>query len=325
MDLISIIIPVYNVEAYLARCLDSVICQSYTNLQIIVADDGSTDNSGAIADEFAARDTRITVIHQPNAGVSAARNAALAVAGGEFIGFVDGDDYIDPDYFEVLHREITGGDYDLAVVGFETVAYGSENARQAGARSALGSVIELPRREVFRRMRVNSIGGFVWNKLFRRSIISAHNLIFDTRIKIAEDLIFLCQYTCFVDTAVYNTSPLYHYVTRQGSIVHKTDLNIEILSTRALVTELQTEIFKEQCPEHLPLIACAHAAYCLALLAIAYKSRGDLARSHEYSRDGKRIFREILSEKIVPSSNKLKLFIKLYLPALHTFIRRYRK
>ena len=102
MELISVIIPVYKTESYLERCIDSVLAQTWTNLQIIAVDDGSPDRSGAILDEYAKRDPRVTVIHQKNKGVSAARNAGLAAASGDYIGFVDSDDALEPDMYEVL-------------------------------------------------------------------------------------------------------------------------------------------------------------------------------------------------------------------------------
>lgn len=101
--LITVVVPIYGVEKYLARCLDSILKQTYTNLEIILVDDGSKDNSGKIADEYALKDNRIKVIHQVNGGLSAARNTGIKVATGEYITFVDSDDYIDVDYIEYLY------------------------------------------------------------------------------------------------------------------------------------------------------------------------------------------------------------------------------
>lgn len=95
--LISVIVPVYNVEKFLSRCLNSILAQTYNNLEVILVDDGSTDNSGKICDDYALKDKRIRVIHKQNGGVSSARNMALSVAKGEYIGFVDSDDYIEND------------------------------------------------------------------------------------------------------------------------------------------------------------------------------------------------------------------------------------
>ena len=117
-DLISVIVPVYKVERYLCRCVDSIIAQTYTNLQIILVDDGSPDGSGAICDDYAAKDSRITVIHKKNGGLSDARNAGLVAACGSYIGFVDSDDYIEPEMFEELLLKAMDTGADLTLCDF---------------------------------------------------------------------------------------------------------------------------------------------------------------------------------------------------------------
>ena len=121
MKKISIIVPIYNIEKYLPRCLDSILAQTYKNLEVILVDDGSVDNSGMIADKYARNDQRIIVIHQVNKGVSAARNAGLDLATGDYIGFVDGDDYIEPDMYEILMRIIDEQQVDIAHCGYQMV------------------------------------------------------------------------------------------------------------------------------------------------------------------------------------------------------------
>jgi len=114
---ISVIIPVYKVEPYLRKCLESVLGQTYKDMEIILVDDGSPDNCGAICDEYAARDTRVQVIHKANGGVSSARNAGLAAAAGEWIGWVDSDDWIEPDMYEYMLKHAMECDADIAVCG----------------------------------------------------------------------------------------------------------------------------------------------------------------------------------------------------------------
>ena len=115
MELISIIVPVYNVEQYLDDCLVSILNQTYKNLEIILIDDGSTDNSGKICDEYAKKDSRIIVFHKENGGVSSARNAGLRIAKGIYIGFVDPDDWIAEDMYEVLYLNAKKYDADVSV------------------------------------------------------------------------------------------------------------------------------------------------------------------------------------------------------------------
>ena len=118
-ELISVILPVYNVEAYLRRCIDSILKQTYTEFEVLMIDDGSTDNSGMICDEYCALDHRCKVIHQENRGLSGARNTGLRKALGEYIAFIDSDDYIHPCYLEYLHRAINEGDYQMSITLYD--------------------------------------------------------------------------------------------------------------------------------------------------------------------------------------------------------------
>lgn len=115
--LISIIVPVYNVEPYVSKCLESILRQTYQNIEIIIIDDGSTDGGSDICDAYAHKDKRIKVIHQSNEGVSGARNVGLRIAKGEFIGFVDSDDWIEADMYEYLLQNIQQQDADIAICG----------------------------------------------------------------------------------------------------------------------------------------------------------------------------------------------------------------
>jgi glycosyltransferase involved in cell wall biosynthesis len=124
-DLISIVIPVYNTAKYLPRCIESIINQTYKNLEIIIVDDSSTDDSGKIADEYSKKDSRIIIIHQENRGISIARNKAIEVATGDFIGFVDSDDYIEIDMYELLLNTIK--EYNADIVQCSYYRVGQDN------------------------------------------------------------------------------------------------------------------------------------------------------------------------------------------------------
>ncbi|GMO37902.1 MAG: hypothetical protein Ta2B_17610 [Termitinemataceae bacterium] len=131
MPVISVIIPVYNVEHYLRRCLDSVLAQTFTDFECILIDDGSPDKSPAICDEYAKKDSRFVVIHQANAGVSAARNAGLDIAQGEWITFVDSDDWIEPDMLRVLYQNAVKHQSDVSVCGVQRTD-GTETTKNKG-------------------------------------------------------------------------------------------------------------------------------------------------------------------------------------------------
>lgn len=171
--MISIIIPVYKVEKYLRRCLDSVLAQTYTDLEIILVDDGSPDGSGSICDEYAEKDSRIKVIHQANAGAAAARNAGVAAATGEFTAFVDSDDYIDPTMYEQLLDIIQVNDADIAECGYRwvkpDVTYDRENTGKVDVYTNLEALEML----YFGDQMFGGISIVVWNKLYRTDLVKA--------------------------------------------------------------------------------------------------------------------------------------------------------
>ena len=172
-DLISIIVPIYNVEGYVSTCIDSLLRQTYSHLQIILVDDGSTDRSGAICDKYARQDTRIEVIHQENAGLSAARNSGLKRAIGELIAFVDGDDYVHPQMYETLYRALRSGDYDFSMVLGKQVPDGSS---QVLSLSSVFKQTILPQERLMRGLfNLETIEEVqlqvVWNKLYKRELL----------------------------------------------------------------------------------------------------------------------------------------------------------
>lgn len=210
---ISVIIPVYNVAPWLPRCLDSLLAQTFSNFQLILVDDGSTDGCWEICDRYAARDSRISVIHKENGGLSSARNAGLESCTGEFISFVDSDDWVHPQFLELMYRAQQAGDYDLVICGHKKVR---EEISPSPAAPEF-SLLELNLEGVYRHHRTKS---YVWNKLYRRSLIGDHRFIQE---KIAEDAAFNGIVLgsrpdfrgCFVP------ADLYFYFDRPGSLVHQ--------------------------------------------------------------------------------------------------------
>ena len=138
MDTISVIVPVYNIEGYLGKCIDSIIAQTYKDLEIILVDDGSSDHCGAICDKYAKKDNRIKVIHKPNGGLSDARNHGIEAATGSYLGFVDGDDYIEPQMYEKLHNALVENDAEMSICSFRYVGgYEERNGRLSIADEVL--------------------------------------------------------------------------------------------------------------------------------------------------------------------------------------------
>ncbi|MCM1302372.1 MAG: glycosyltransferase [Alistipes senegalensis] len=209
---ISIIVPVYKVERYLRQCLDSILGQTFGDWECIVVDDGSPDGCPQICDEYAARDPRFRVIHRANGGLSAARNSGLREAQGEYIGFVDSDDWIAPTMFERLYRLITEHDADMAQVGLQ-----KEYVGYSHPKSLVKHVVVLDRKEIVRRIMCgNSIPNSVWNKLWRREVINSEF----PEGKVFEDAAVLNHWVRDIRSAVLAPDTLYRYRMRKGSILH---------------------------------------------------------------------------------------------------------
>ena len=212
--LISVIIPVYNVEKYLEKCINSVIGQTYKNIEIIIVDDGSTDKSGLICDFFAGKDTRIVVIHKVNGGLSSARNAGLDIAKGDYIGFVDSDDWIEPDMYECLLCNMLKENADISVCG---VYYSRENKTKTDKDTT--SYCVLSRYEaICSTVRNNGlIKVYAWNKLYSRHVFE--------KLRFPEGKTYEDWYTILpaIDAAkiiVVSMQPKYHYLKRPGSITN---------------------------------------------------------------------------------------------------------
>ena len=208
---ISIVIPVYNVEKYIRKCLDSVVNQTFGDLEIILVDDGSSDSSGDICDEYARQDSRINVIHKKNGGLSEARNTGIEVATGEFIAFVDSDDYIALNMIQTLYDNIERDKADIAVCGIMNV-YREHTWPQCKENTHFicGNV------EGFRLLLVGEkIPGSICNKLLRTELIK--EIRFPSG-KHYEDIFFHTDLMQVIDKISVDTTPLYYYVHRRDSV-----------------------------------------------------------------------------------------------------------
>ncbi len=212
MPLISVIVPVYRVETYLDRCISSIVGQTFDNLEIILVDDGSPDRSGAICDKWAAKDSRIQVIHQMNAGGGAARNAALDAARGELIAFVDSDDYIAPDMFEHLYGLLEQG-AEVAECGhvdvFNDQAVFSCTDTAVRIYTVQEAMAEHIHDRIFRQL--------IWNKLYRREVIGDIRFPVDKRI---DDEFFTYQVLGNAKTLIRSEKVCYAYRQQESSVMH---------------------------------------------------------------------------------------------------------
>lgn len=218
MPEISIIVPVYKVEQYLPRCIDSILAQTFTDFELLLIDDGSPDNSGSICDEYATKDSRIRVFHKENGGVSSARNIGISNANGKIIMFADSDDDVSSKWCEDLAMpllEYVG--IDLTISSFSKIDSSGNKNKKEIKRELLGQ----KKKDVFWELHSTYLTPMLWNKAFRRDIIINNNIEFDTQMSHGEDLVFVMKYIrgCRGDFFVTdNTTYFYYY--RQGSLVH---------------------------------------------------------------------------------------------------------
>ena len=223
MPKVSIIIPVYNAEKVLTRCLDSVLAQTFTDFEVLVMDDGSKDGTAALCDAYAAKDARIRVVHKENSGVSDTRNQALSLATGDYLQFLDADDWITPEATSLFFHAAETNRADLVISDFYRVVDGW-TARK-------GSIDEegLLTREEFASCMAKSPAdyyyGVIWNKFFRRDIVEHYHLRMDEKLRWCEDFIFNMEYILHAERIFVLRAPTYYYVKTEGSLVQQ-GLNI---------------------------------------------------------------------------------------------------
>ena len=244
---VSIILPVYNAEATLRRCVESILAQTWEEFELLMVDDGSTDASGDICDEYAAKDPRVRVFHKKNGGVSAARNLALDHAQGEYVQFLDSDDWIVPDATRLLLRAAREKEADLVISDFYRVV---------GERVSVKGDIEedrvLAREEYAQHMMENPADfyyGVLWNKLYRRSILETHHLRMDEEISWCEDFLFNLEYLRWAERFYALNVPLYYYVKTKGSLASQISISKTVrmkLTTFEYYNRLYQEIFDEE-------------------------------------------------------------------------------
>ena len=291
MPELSIIVPVYKVEKYLPRCIDSILAQTFGDFELILIDDGSPDGCGRICDEYAKKDKRIVVIHQKNMGVSAARNAGLDIAHGRYIGFVDSDDWIEPQMYEVMMDAIRENGADMAVCG---VRYADEDGKFTRAdrlsegvytrAGLLEDVFAMP----------NKLGGGCCNKVFDASKIAS--VRFKVGMTIAEDALYL--FDCFmrIDGAVKIGDALYNVYERCGSATRTDSMicvneTIEgrlsmLRHTRKYMPSMEARAadkFLDECLRCAPQIRSigmdTHKPYRSRILRIKWKMLKEICRS----------------------------------------------
>ena len=251
MKTVSVIVPIYMIQDYLPECIDSIVGQTYKDLEIILVDDGSKDECPAIVDEYARRDTRIRTIHKENGGLVSARKAGVSIATGEYVLYVDGDDWIEPSLVGDLVNIIEAENADVVTSGYLNEYGKNFDAIPSGVYST-----EEERNLIYRNMLsagdffVFGILPFLWNKIYKRELITKHQLLVDESIKVGEDV--ACLYALLLDARKIVVSNIcgYNYRKREGSLTSSSkntpDETEEHLRRRAVLLQTQFECFDEK-------------------------------------------------------------------------------
>lgn len=245
MAKVSIIVPAYNAQNTIGRCLDSILKQTYSDFELLVMDDGSRDDTPRILDEYAASDARIRIIHKANSGVSDTRNQALDLASGEYIQFLDADDWITPDATRLFVRTMEDNPTcDMVIADFYRVV--GKNLSQKGDIEEEHLLTREEYADEMMKSPADFYYGVLWNKFFRRSIIEEYQLRMDARLDWAEDFIFNMEYVLHTDHIYALKAPVYYYVKTEGSLVSQGGASISrTVRMKLNVIEYYSSFYKD--------------------------------------------------------------------------------
>ncbi|MBR3016467.1 MAG: glycosyltransferase family 2 protein [Clostridia bacterium] len=311
--LISIIVPIYKVEKYLKRCIDTILAQTYQNFELILVDDGSPDSCGAICDEYAEKDSRIRVIHQANQGQAAARNHAAKTAKGEFIVFVDSDDFVEPDCLEYLLALQKKYGTDMAIGGSGYVYEGAEPP----IRPSDNKDESMDACKALVRMNYNrGCGATPWAKLYKKELILNHPF---PEGQIYEDLAVLYQIVGDCSLVAIGNRKIYYWVQRAGSTMRMEFDERQMAGMDAAAAQI--EYVKTRYPQALSSALYRHTAKAVELIAVCFNSGGSKDVFLRLRRLMNQHANEVLRDKRAKKTMKLRIIaVKLgYYPAKIVF------
>ena len=316
---ISVIVPVYKVEKYLDKCVESIVNQTYKNLEIILVDDGSPDNCPAMCDEWAEKDERIRVIHKENGGLADARNAGMDIATGDYIGFVDSDDWIEPNMYEVLLKNALKYDADISRCGLSVNCENGENNQWR--ETEFSEVHVLDNFEYTRRViQGGYLNGAVWNKIYKKETVGSYR--FMTEDGASEDIMFNNRVSSQMSVCVCEDLPLYNYLRRAGSIT------ISEFGYGAFSIIRAKEHFLNQYKEYediYPLCIKSYVTSAFIVLSGVITNQKCLDK-YDFLRNGILQYkRKILFDNIYSKRDKIKTFLLWISPKLYNFFIRKNK
>ena len=313
---ISVIVPVYKVENFLDRCVESIVGQTYKNLEIILVDDGSPDNCPAMCDGWAEKDSRIRVIHKENGGLCSARNAGMDIAAGDYLGFVDSDDCIEPDMYQLLVENAVSTQADISRCGIFVDEESRGNGICVDCEYAKRTVID---RHTFVNGLVQGghVRGVVWNKIYRADAVK--EIRFDKQDGASEDILFNDRVSANISTCVCMDEPKYHYIRRVGAIT------VSEFGYGAFSIVRAMNIFLEKYeddPEIYDSAVRGYATAAFTVLSGVITNQKCLDRYDELRNGLLGFKKQILFEKRYPFKYKFKLMLLWFSPKLYNKVIR---
>lgn len=317
--LISVIVPVYNVERYLGACVESILAQTYRNIELILVDDGSKDSSGDMCDAVAAKDSRVHVIHQKNAGQAAARNAGIDYAHGEYVGFVDSDDWLETDMYASMLHNMLEHDADLGLTASQYVYPGNEVVPHCIENQFLIMSSE----DAFRY--VNLAGYFTvapWDKLIAKNLLDG--VRFPMGYFQGEDYLFTYKVLSNASRIVYDSTPKYFYRQTESS-VSNTSREVAVAASDA--TAWMLDLLRERYPKVLPYGQFGHIKAMLGVYDQAVRSGQYNGPKSAWWRQYEKTMREfiatheraVLAKVDVPKARRIQMGLVRYCPKTYRF------
>ena len=316
--IISIIGPVYNVEDYIEKCIKSILDQSFREFELILVDDGSLDMSGKICDEYAKNDQRIKVIHKKNGGVSSARNEGIKVARGEYIAFVDSDDFINKDMYKILYKNSKEYDADISVCDFE---YVSNNKESVGITCEFkNNIVIYSNEEALNKLYSNENIKFIvaWNKLYKKYLFSS--IYYDIN-RCHEDEFIIHKLFYNANKIVSCSEKLYYYYENYKSTM-RVDFNINRLD---IIEAMKSRMNFFRKKNLIELEYKTQNMYLYYFIPYYYRTKNKLknkSKSKELKKDFKKVYKYLLKNPKYNIKAKILWFIFLFSPSLYYFIMR---
>lgn len=277
--IISVIVPIYNVEQYLSKCIDSILAQTFTDIEVLLVDDGSPDNCGRICDDYALRDSRVRVFHKANGGVSSARNYGIEKAIGKYLMFIDSDDWIESDMLETLYGLMIEYKAELSICGLQKEDESGNTLFSVDKNDVYVEDQENSILTLFNKDKYYKHQGWPVNKLFLKRIVDRYGIHFHSDVFYSEDRLFNFDYLKYVTLVVFSTIPKYHYVIRKESAMASFVAGRQYKNKYSTFILAFEEMFQYSCTNYSFVIQSAIASnYALDCVNLYLKYREEMSK-----------------------------------------------